>query len=508
MLTLFKSNSTKSPRVRQQSAVSRKFSNNYYDLDVAPGFQAAIFQFDQRYLLIKIKTSIYQSQFMIIKNLPKSEKFDVVIIGGGPAGITLALELAKDSKKKICLLETGELSASEDAQKFADTSASGDLPGSYFTNHSMRFLGGGTNIWGGWCGKLERRAFSQGSWPITLEELDPYYQSAAEVIGLSKDVYEQSELAIDHSENLIYKPFHIFPRKFREYYQAALESQPNISLLLGHTCLQLVSNSGAVQYALIQATFDTNAVPKKLFAERYVLACGGIANPKMLKQSKIADNSPVGNYFADHPHYYAFAKTSFRLDRLEKYAVQKPYKVRHALQLSSDYCAKHNLLSFSVDFETSTVEPTKIFGKDYDCYITASNVRTEMPLLTSNSVSLDNSRQDPLQRPLPHLDFNFTNNEQIERSWQVFAEEVLRSGLGRVDQHIEKITTTGGGHFMCSTRMGTDPSSSVVDKNCRVHTQHNLFIAGSSVFSSPGATNPTYTIVALAMRLANYLATT
>jgi choline dehydrogenase-like flavoprotein len=54
--------------------------------------------------------------------------------------------------------------------------------------------------------------------------------------------------------------------------------------------------------------------------------------------------------------------------------------------------------------------------------------------------------------------------------------------------------------------MGRDPRSSVVDADCRVHGYSNLYVAGSSVFSTSGWANPTLTIIALALRLADHLA--
>jgi hypothetical protein len=52
---------------------------------------------------------------------------------------------------------------------------------------------------------------------------------------------------------------------------------------------------------------------------------------------------------------------------------------------------------------------------------------------------------------------------------------------------------------------GDDPRTGVVDRNCRVHGIRNLFIAGSSIFPTSGYANPTLTIVALAIRLAEHL---
>ena len=61
-----------------------------------------------------------------------------------------------------------------------------------------------------------------------------------------------------------------------------------------------------------------------------------------------------------------------------------------------------------------------------------------------------------------------------------------------------------GGHHMGTTRMGDTVADSVVDANCQVHGVGNLYVASSSVFPTSGHANPTLTIVALALRLANY----
>ena len=60
---------------------------------------------------------------------------------------------------------------------------------------------------------------------------------------------------------------------------------------------------------------------------------------------------------------------------------------------------------------------------------------------------------------------------------------------------------------MGTTRMHCDPQKGVVDNNCRVHGVDNLFVAGSVVFPTAGYANPTLTIIALALRLADHLET-
>jgi len=60
-------------------------------------------------------------------------------------------------------------------------------------------------------------------------------------------------------------------------------------------------------------------------------------------------------------------------------------------------------------------------------------------------------------------------------------------------------------HHLGTTRMGTDPRTSVVNPDCRLHGVENVFMAGGSVFPTSGCANPTYTMVALAIRLTEHL---
>ena len=63
----------------------------------------------------------------------------------------------------------------------------------------------------------------------------------------------------------------------------------------------------------------------------------------------------------------------------------------------------------------------------------------------------------------------------------------------------------GANHHIGTTRMADDPKRGVVDATCRMHGVSNLYVAGSSVFPTSGYANPTLTIVALALRLADEL---
>jgi choline dehydrogenase-like flavoprotein len=120
---------------------------------------------------------------------------------------------------------------------------------------------------------------------------------------------------------------------------------------------------------------------------------------------------------------------------------------------------------------------------------------------------------DALGVPLANLDWRLG---ALEKKTMIRANELVglaagRAGIGRVKLIKPQEDTgwpagiRGGWHQMGTTRMDTNRKAGVVDENCRVHGTANLFVAGSSVFPTGGYTNPTLTIVALALRLADYL---
>src|SRR5262249_36399963 len=106
------------------------------------------------------------------------------------------------------------------------------------------------------------------------------------------------------------------------------------------------------------------------------------------------------------------------------------------------------------------------------------------------------------------------DTEGLQRGYEILGQELGRSGLGRIKTSIRtefrsKILHEGAywsqHHHMGTTRMNLDPNKGVVNANCVVHGVSNLFIAGSSVFPTSSSAAPTLTIVALAVRLADYI---
>lgn len=122
------------------------------------------------------------------------------------------------------------------------------------------------------------------------------------------------------------------------------------------------------------------------------------------------------------------------------------------------------------------------------------------------------SKLDYLGQPLANLTLRFSDQmwDSVERSLPHISKTLLERGFGALEydsDRIKHLTSYNkiGLHHMGTTRMHNNPRHGVVDSNGKVHNLANLYVAGSSVFPTGGAANPTLTIAALALRLADYI---
>lgn len=129
-----------------------------------------------------------------------------------------------------------------------------------------------------------------------------------------------------------------------------------------------------------------------------------------------------------------------------------------------------------------------------------------------NRVTLDDSRDD-FGMPRLRLDFHVTDQdvESVRRAHELLDRELQRQRCGFLTYLSEDVPALIReakavlGHHIGTTRMAQDPAQGVVDANCRVHGMANLFVASSSVFPTSSHANPTLTIVAMAIRLAEHI---
>jgi choline dehydrogenase-like flavoprotein len=122
-----------------------------------------------------------------------------------------------------------------------------------------------------------------------------------------------------------------------------------------------------------------------------------------------------------------------------------------------------------------------------------------------NRVVLARDR-DALGVPSVAVHWRWRDEEQaeLERLRQALCRWVEASGIGRVEVEAGR-PDPNAHHHAGTTRMHTDPRFGVADADARVHGTENLYVTGASVFPTAGFANPTLTIVATALRLADHL---
>jgi choline dehydrogenase-like flavoprotein len=134
----------------------------------------------------------------------------------------------------------------------------------------------------------------------------------------------------------------------------------------------------------------------------------------------------------------------------------------------------------------------------------------EMEPDPENRVTLASER-DELGELVPLVRHRCTERDKrsLLALHEVLREEIASTGVGRMESDLASTNPwpidQDASHHMGTTRMGADPKVSVVNPDCRVHAVENVYMAGASVFPTSGSANPTFTIVALSIRLARHL---
>src|SRR5262249_16589058 len=119
----------------------------------------------------------------------------------------------------------------------------------------------------------------------------------------------------------------------------------------------------------------------------------------------------------------------------------------------------------------------------------------------SNRVTLDPNESDIYGVPLPRIAYSLDGylHAGLAAARAPHAEIFPRLAAPEV-QHRD--AAEGAGHIIGTARMGSEPKSSVVDRDLRSHDHPNLFLVGSAVFPTSATANPTLTIAALSLRAA------
>ncbi len=450
-------------------------------------------------------------------------RYDCYVIGAGPAGITLALELAK-ANKSVLVFETGTLT--EPRGDMPNAVNYGHFPDGWWDQHSIRALGGTSRVWSGWCATLMEVDFANPvtgvRWPIAKSDLAPYYPRATAVVDREPSILDVETPFIP---GFVYRPFSRgaatrFGRKYRE----ALSTSSLVDVAVGRSVIGLDANASRSAVRALTCFRHASGAAEQLDldpAQNVVVAGGGISNAQLFLQPRADGAVSVGNesglagkYLMEHPHLYSVGEVVLDDDIVQQSRPADFGSAVHALVPDDQQMRRHGLLGCSVECRTRTTEHPMA---DYlageharPFYHYVCNVRSEMAPAPSNEVFLTGERDAAgLYRPAARCVIGAGDFLNVEKTLRLLGESLIESGKGRVRINNERLyrQPTGGGHIMGTTRMGTSQSNSVVDRECRVHGYDNLFVAGSSVFPTGGYANPTLTIVSLSLRLADTLMT-
>jgi choline dehydrogenase-like flavoprotein len=350
------------------------------------------------------------------------------------------------------------------------------------------------------------------------------------------------------------------------HHRNRLSTAANVSVFHHATVVEIQSDG---EPATIRRLVVANATDRRfrVTARQYVLAAGGIENARLLLASRGHHPSGLGNgedvvgrFFMEHPTGrigFLRPPNAAIVGEMGLYDSHRegPVFVQGALNLSAQVIRREGLrnaafflLPRSDSFVSESVRSLRAlmvgsYRRPWEGHaighlrnlvtgvrpltqtllgkIRLTQLRAELLVVRTQSeqapdpasrVTLGSAR-DRYGIPRPVLDWRLSQADlaSIRRSEDLLDDELERIGLDRIQHKYGEedppVVFEGNYHHMGTTRMHVDPRQGVVDPDGRVHGVSNLHITGTSVFPTGGYINPTYTVVALAIRLADRLRT-
>ena len=460
--------------------------------------------------------------------------YDIGIIGAGPAGITLALNLSK--KFSVALLEGGDFDFSENSQNIYKGNNSGDK---YFDldETRLRLFGGSSNHWGGMCRPLEnfdfkKKIFSKLShWPLDKMDLDAYLQKACNILEIKNNFIKKKIYKEIQEINFQFSP----PVNFNSKYKKSILYSNNIHLFLNSNALYLTPGNSLTD--VLVANYKNKKFSLK--AKRIILCLGGIETSRFLLLSKsknrsfLKNNDNVGKFWMEHPHYVIgdvifkekndYSKTPIKYEDLKYYVISDRLKLEKKIlncslrldRYKKNPYQKEQLKKLIYDLSCVAPELSKkifdLFDKNLVCGGRLISVSEQEPNVES-FISLNNKEKDRFGLPRANLNWkkNIQDIKTIRTTAEIFANYFASEDHGRIaiqswlydDKFTENDNFIAGNHHMGGCRISSSSKNGVVNHNFELHDHKNVFICGSSIFPSGGHSNPTLTIIQLALSLA------
>ncbi len=451
---------------------------------------------------------------------------DVCIIGAGAAGITIANKLS-DAGLKVILCEAG----SDEYTEVSQNNYIGKVTGDFYFDLDvarLRYLGGTTNHWNGMCRPFEKIDFDRNYlgeefvWPVKYEEVFKYQNEACNILEIKNDfLINNSSDDLIRKINFQYSP----PVRFKDKYLNKIKSSKNLTLIINSNLKDIYGENNKISKAIFE-NYNNGTI--SINAKKFIFSMGGLENSRYLLwfaqkyQSKYFDaNCPIGKYWMEHPHFsLGSALVEKKITDNIYYSIneqtQKKLKILNCgfrITEISHKDTNQKIKEIMCIAPKLGIKLAYLFNKKLICGARLFAAWEQEPN-SSNAVKLTKN-VSPLGIPTIELNWKKTpfDRNTIVQSINVLNEYLLDKDLGRVKLfdwlvNNEKYPNTGelaGYHHMGGTRMSNTKKYGVVDVNCKVFGSENLYIAGSSIFTTGGHNNPTLPIVQFSLRLADHL---
>jgi len=431
------------------------------------------------------------------------ENIDAVVIGAGPAGLSCAKELLKHGKKVLIIFPHDNL---------------------------MENIGGMANQWHSQCAVLGDIELQNPNmfmnWPIKYEEYFDYIKEMEEILEIHVKANNDSQkiLAIPENKCSINKVKTIIGTNTKWSELFALElSNPNLIQFDGEVISIL--HEGKALGVILQNQNTLLFDPKiKIY-----LATGCAKNTQILKQSNfkdLADSKVFGKYLADHPMFENFElegghrRNFFELFKDvkksgRKYKEKTKYEVVVNSKILGVFEIRHFYTKRSLDPSRKTLSPYELFKLITNRFTQKIfNQIIFKPLKSKLWIQIAQDLNPSSKFSVDKKDFYATwelNQVDLENYHGIIsATSILLKKWGFILKEIKRVenlkelkeSAIPAYHPSGTTRAHQSKEFGVVDSVGKFHGCDNLFLCGSSIFTTPGWANPTLTIMALSTRTA------